>query len=76
MKTNVIFKSGLNLVCERVNKASCLSFLYFDKVCPCKATELMNECLKNGWDFDQRIDGGLRISVSNEQVARYEALLF
>ena len=76
MKTNVIFKSGLNLVCERVNKASSMSFLYFCKVCPCKATELMNECLKNGWSFDQTDEKELRISVPNEQVLRYEALLF
>lgn len=76
MKTNVIFKSGLKLVCERVNKASMLSFLYFDKVCASKATELMNECLKNGWGFDQLNDDVLRISTPNEQVERYEALFF
>ena len=46
MKTNVIFKNGVNLVCERVNKASMLSFLYFDEPHPNKATELMN-----GWEF-------------------------
>ena len=71
MRTNVSFKSGVNLVCERVNKASMLSFLYFEKVSPNKATELMNECLKNGWEFTQLDSDGLRISVPNEQVERF-----
>ena len=71
MRTNVSFKSGVNLVCERVNKASMLSFLYFEEVSPNKATELMNECLKRGWDFDQQRDNGLRISVPNDQIERF-----
>lgn len=71
MRTNVIFKSGVNLVCERVNKASMLSFLYFEAVCPNKATELMNESLKNGWEFTQLDSDGLRISVPNDQIERF-----
>lgn len=71
MKTNVSFKSGVNLVCERVNKASMLSFLYFDEVRPNKATELMNECLKNGWEFTQLGSDELRISVPNDQIERF-----
>lgn len=76
MKTNVIFKNGVKLVCENVNKLSNLSFLYFEKVCPSKATELMNECLKNGWSFEQQSGNGFRISIPNDQIERYEALLF
>lgn len=71
MTTNVSFKNGVNLVCERVNKSTTLSFLYFESVCPNKATELMNECLKCGWDFDQQRDNGLRISVPNGQIERF-----
>lgn len=76
MKTNVIFKNGVKLVCENVNKLSNLSFLYFENVCPSKATELMNECLKNGWSFEQQSGNGFRISIPNDQIERYEALLF
>lgn len=76
MKTNVIFKNGVNLVCERVNKLSSLTFLNFEKVCPSKASELMNECLKNGWDFNTLCENELRISVPTECVERFEALLF
>ena len=71
MRTNVSFKSGVNLVCERVNKASMLSFLYFEEVSPNKATELMNECLKNGREFTQLDSDGLRISVPNDQIERF-----
>lgn len=71
MKTNVIFNNGVNLVCERVNKASMLSFLYFDEPHPNKATELMNECLRNGWEFSQLNPDGLRISVPNDQIERF-----
>ena len=71
MRTNVSFKNGVNLVCERVNKASMLSFLYFDAVSPCKATELMNECLKNGWEFTQLGSDELRVSVPNDQIERF-----
>lgn len=71
MKTNVIFKNGVNLVCERVNKLSSLTFLNFEKVCPSKASELMNECLKNGWDFNTLCENELRISVPNDQIERF-----
>ena len=74
MTTNVSFKNGVNLVCEHVNKASMLSFLYFEAVCPNKATELMNECLKNGWEFTQLDSDGLRISVPNDQIERFWAV--
>lgn len=75
MRTNVSFKSGVNLVCERVNKASMLSFLYFEEISPNKATELMNECLKNGWEFTQLDSDGLRISVPNDQIERFSTVL-
>lgn len=76
MTTNVIFKSGLKLMCERVNKLSSLSFLYFESLCASKASELMTECLRNEWSFEQTSGNGLRISVPNEQIERFEASFF
>lgn len=78
MKTNVIFKSGLNLVCDNVSLYSTLCFLYKHEITDGMRTELMNECLKNEWEFSTMNDSThpncMKICVRNNQIERFCAM--
>ena len=75
MKTNVIFKNGLNLVCNEVSAHSDSSFLYVDDLADSAAIEIMNECLKNKWAFAQVNSLShprcIRLYVNNDQIERF-----
>ena len=79
MKTNVIFKSGLNLVCDVVNVHDFSSFLYKHNITDGTRIELMNESLKNGWTCTYENDSihpnACRIQVSNDQIERFTAVM-
>lgn len=79
MKTNVIFKSGLNLVCDDVQVYASSSFLYKHNLTDGTRIELMNESLKNGWsctiENTSTHPNACRIQVMNEQVERFTTAL-
>lgn len=79
MKTNVIFKSGLNLVCDVVNVHDYSSFLYKHNITDGTRIELMNESLKNGWtcthEDNSMHPNACRIQVMNDQIERFSAVL-
>ena len=79
MKTNVIFKSGLNLVCDDVQVYASSSFLYKHNLTEGTRIELMNESLKNGWsctiENTSTHPNACRIQVMNDQVERFSAVL-
>ncbi len=79
MRTNVIFKSGLNLVCDDVHVYSNSCFLYKHNLTDGTRIELMNESLKNGWTCtyeDSSIHPkSCRIQVMNDQIERFNAVL-
>ena len=79
MKTNVIFKSGLNLVCDVVNVHDFSSFLYKHNITDGTRIELMNESLKNGWKCTYE-DNFIHpktccIQVKNDQIERFSTVL-
>lgn len=79
MKTNVIFKSGLNLVCDDVQVYASTSFLYKHNLNEGTRIELMNESLKNGWTCTHENNSlhpnACRIQVMNDLIERFTAVL-
>lgn len=75
MKTNVIFKSGLNLVCDEVSVMRDSSFLYIHNVTDSKRIELMNESLKNGWDCSSKDNcihpNAVEIMLKNDVIKQF-----
>lgn len=75
MKTNVFFKSGLNLVCDEVHVYSVTAFLYKHNLTPSLRVELMNACLSNDWEFSEQGEGSLKIRVSRDSIEQFKAVL-
>ena len=79
MKTNVIFKSGLNLVCDVVKVDSAYTFLYVHNLTDSKRIEMMNYALTEKWSCEQ-VDmlihpKALRLMVKTELIERFNAVL-
>lgn len=79
MKTNVIFKSGVNLVCDDVKVYTNASFLYKHNLTDGTRIELMNESLKNGWtcthENSSMHPNACCIQVANDQIERFTAVM-
>lgn len=79
MKTNVIFKNGLNLVCDSVNVYSHTTFMYIHNVNNSTKMELMNECLKNKWGCIEENNSihpdAVRLSIDNNDIERFALVL-
>ena len=79
MKTNVIFKNGVNLVCDDVQVYTNSSFLYKHDLTSGTRIELMNESLKNGWtcthENSSMHPNACRIQVMNDQIERFTAVM-
>lgn len=79
MKTNVIFKNGVNLVCDDVQVYTNSSFLYKHDLTSGTRIELMNESLKNGWtcthEDNSTHPNACRIQVMNDQIERFTAVM-
>lgn len=79
MKTNVIFKNGVNLVCDDVCVYSGTSFLYMHNITDRTRLEFMNESLKNGWtcisENSSTHPNACRIQVMNDQIERFTAVM-
>lgn len=79
MKTNVIFKNGVNLVCDDVQLYTNSSFLYKHNLNDGTRIELMNESLNNGWscyyENNSMHPNACRIQVMNDQIERFTAVM-
>lgn len=75
MKTNVIFKSGLNLVCNDVDIWKYNTYLYIHNVTPSTCVELMNEALKNKWNCTAKDNSihpkAIELMIPNDQIERF-----
>ena len=75
MKTNVIFKNGVNLVCDVVELYGSTSYLYVHNVSEHTYSEFMNEALKNGWSCIYKDNAmhpkAVELSVKNVQIKRF-----
>ena len=79
MKTNVIFKNGVNLVCDVVELYGNTTYLYVHNVSEHTYSELMNEALKNGWGCIYRDNSihpkAVELTVKNDQIERFTAVM-
>ena len=75
MKTNVNFKSGVNLVCDYVRLSSFGVYLYIHEITPPKRIELMNHALANKWECEDvntsSHPNALCINVSNDLIEQF-----
>ena len=75
MKTNVIFKSGLNLVCDVVSIYETRVYLYKNNLTPSCKIELMNACMSNDWECSDNGDASLRICVKKNTIEQFKVVL-